>query len=188
MLKRVADSIKPSMRPVRPLPRTWVLTGGLVLVCAAVALAGAARAGFYGVEKMGLLERVLIFSTLGFLAWVAGTEFVNEMIPGSRRRGCLRARCWEWQPGVSWRVCAAVPRLPYGPLRLRGYHLPDYWSAARDPGGVVEFVGAPSRLRGQFCICGTGGGHACGTGRRGICRNCIARISRLRTYWFGIRR
>ncbi|MGB9433399.1 MAG: NrsF family protein [Candidatus Acidiferrum sp.] len=86
LLKRVADSIKPSMRPVRPLPRTWVLTGGLVLVCAAVALAGAARAGFYGVEKMGLLERVLIFSTLGFLAWVAGTEFVNEMIPGSRRR------------------------------------------------------------------------------------------------------
>jgi len=86
LLKRVADSIKPSMRPVRPLPRTWVLAGGLVLVCAAVALAGAARAGFYGFEKMGLLERVLIFSTLGFLAWVAGTEFVNEMIPGSRRR------------------------------------------------------------------------------------------------------
>jgi hypothetical protein len=86
LLKRVADSIKPSMRPVHPLPRTWVLTGGLVLVCAAVALAGAARSGFYGVEKMGLLERLLIFSTLGFLAWVAGTEFVNEMIPGSRRR------------------------------------------------------------------------------------------------------
>lgn len=86
LLKRVADSIQPSMRRVRPLPRTWMLAGGLVLICASVALAGAARAGFFGFEKMDLLERALIFSTLGILAWVAGTEFVNEMIPGSRRR------------------------------------------------------------------------------------------------------
>jgi len=85
LLKRVADSIQPAMRPVRPLPRTSVLAGGLVLICSAVALAGAARAGFNGFEKMGLLERALIFSTLGMLAWVAATEFVNEMIPGSRR-------------------------------------------------------------------------------------------------------
>jgi hypothetical protein len=35
---------------------------------------------------MDLLERTLIFAMLGILAWVAGTEFVNEMIPGSRRR------------------------------------------------------------------------------------------------------
>jgi hypothetical protein len=86
LLKRVADSIQPAMRQVRPLPPTWVLAGGLVLICAAVALAGAARAGFNGFEKMNLLERALVFSTLGVLAWVAGTEFVNEMIPGSRRR------------------------------------------------------------------------------------------------------
>jgi hypothetical protein len=86
LLKRVGDSLQSSMRPVRPLPRTWVLAGGLVLICAAVALAGASRAGFFGYAKMDLLERALIFSTLGLLAWVAGTEFVNEMIPGSRRR------------------------------------------------------------------------------------------------------
>jgi hypothetical protein len=86
LLERLAESIKASLRPVRPLPSTWVLTAGLVLVCAAVALAGAARAGFYGIEKMSELERALIFLTLGVLAWVTGTEFVNEMIPGSRRR------------------------------------------------------------------------------------------------------
>jgi hypothetical protein len=86
LLKRVGDSLQSSMRPVRPLPRTWVLAGGLVLICAAVALTGASRAGFFGYAKMDLLERALIFSTLGLLAWVAGTEFVNEMIPGSRRR------------------------------------------------------------------------------------------------------
>lgn len=86
LLKRVADSISSSLRPVRPLPPTWVLTGALVLICAAVALAGAARTGFYGIEKLGLLERVLIFSTLGILACVAGKEFVGELIPGSRHR------------------------------------------------------------------------------------------------------
>jgi hypothetical protein len=86
LLKRVADSIRPSLRQVRPLPRTWALAGGLVLICAALALAGAARVGFNGFEKMNLLERALIFSTLVVLAWVAGTEFVYEMIPGSRRR------------------------------------------------------------------------------------------------------
>jgi hypothetical protein len=86
LLKRVADSIQPSMRRVRPLPRTWLLAAALVLICAAVALAGAERAGFNGFEKMDLLERALIFSTLGVLAWAAGTEFVNEMIPGSRRK------------------------------------------------------------------------------------------------------
>jgi hypothetical protein len=63
-LQRIADSIKPSLRPVRPLPPTWVMTGGLVLICAAVSLAGAARAGFFGFEKMDLLERALIFPAL----------------------------------------------------------------------------------------------------------------------------
>lgn len=91
LLKGIADSIKSSLRPVRPLPSTWVLTGGVVVVSAAVALLGAARAGFNGIEKMGQLERLLIFSTLGILAWVAGTAFVHEMIPGSRRRASAGA-------------------------------------------------------------------------------------------------
>lgn len=86
MLGRIAESIKPAMAPVRPLPATWVLASGLILIAAAVALAGAARAGFYGVEKMSLWERALIFPALGILAWMAAAEFVGEMIPGSRRR------------------------------------------------------------------------------------------------------
>jgi hypothetical protein len=86
LLKRIADSIRPSLRPVRPLPPTWVLTGGLVLICAAVAVAGAARTGFYGIEKLGLWDRVLIFSTLSILAWMAATELAAEIIPGSRHR------------------------------------------------------------------------------------------------------
>ncbi len=85
LLKRIADSINSSLRPVRPLPPTWVLTGGLALICAAVAVAAAACTGFYGIAKLGLWERVLIFSTLGILVWVAGKEFVSQLIPGSRQ-------------------------------------------------------------------------------------------------------
>ena len=86
LLKRIAESLQPSLRPVRPLPPTWVLTAGLALVCAAVAVSAAARAGFYGIEKLSLWERLLIFSTLGILVWVAGTQFVGQLIPASRRQ------------------------------------------------------------------------------------------------------
>ncbi|MGA3372982.1 MAG: NrsF family protein [Terracidiphilus sp.] len=91
ILQRVADSIKPSLHPVRPLPPTCVMTCGLVLVCAAVSLAGAARAGFFGLEKMDFLERSLIFPVLVLLAWLAGSEFAHAMIPGSLRRISSRA-------------------------------------------------------------------------------------------------
>src|ERR1700679_2813328 len=85
LLKRIADSINVSLQPVHPLPPPWVLTAGLALICAVVAVAAAARAGFYGLEKLGLWERALIFSTLGILVWVAGKELVSQMIPGSRQ-------------------------------------------------------------------------------------------------------
>lgn len=85
VLARVTGAIQASLRPVRPLPPSWILASGLVLVCAAIATAGAAHAGFNGFEKMNTLERALIFSTLGILIWAAGTAFVSEMIPGSRR-------------------------------------------------------------------------------------------------------
>ena len=86
LLQRIASSLDGSLRPVRPLPRTWVLAFGLVLIGATVALAGALRAGFNGFAKMDLLERAVIFPMLLFVAYVAATEFVNSMIPGSRRR------------------------------------------------------------------------------------------------------
>jgi hypothetical protein len=86
LLDRIAGSIGSSLGPVRPLPPAWLLAGGLVLVCTAVALGGAARAGFYGIQKLSVLERALIFPTLGILIWLAATTCVSEVIPGSRRR------------------------------------------------------------------------------------------------------
>jgi hypothetical protein len=86
MLKRIADSIRPSLRPVQPLPPVWLMALGLVLVCAVVALGGAAHAGFFGVAKMNLLERMLVFPALGILACLAAVSFVHQMIPASRLR------------------------------------------------------------------------------------------------------
>jgi hypothetical protein len=84
LIKRIADSIEPSLRPVRPLAPTWVLVIGVVLVGAVVALLGAARAGFQGVEALSTMARLLIFGVLVLLAAVAAAQMVREWIPGSR--------------------------------------------------------------------------------------------------------
>ena len=76
LLKRIADSVEPSVQPVRPLAPTWVLTLGAVLIGAAVAFVGAARAGFQGVEVQSITARVLIFGALGLLAGVAALQVV----------------------------------------------------------------------------------------------------------------
>jgi hypothetical protein len=119
LLKRIADSIHPSLRPVRPLPPTWVLTGGLVLICAAVAVTAATRTGFHGVEKLGLWERLLIFPTLGILAWMAGKELVAEVIPGGRHR---------FSPQVLL-ILASVALMGIFALLFRNYHSDHFLSA-----------------------------------------------------------
>ena len=86
VLKRIGDSIKPSLRPVRPLAPVWPTAVGLVFVCVAVALAGAARAGFLGIAKMNLLERSVVFPALGLLGCLAAISFVHQMVPASRIR------------------------------------------------------------------------------------------------------
>jgi hypothetical protein len=86
LLKRIADSIEPTLEPVRPLPTSPVLTVGLVLIGAAVALVGAARAGFQGFEALSLLSRVVIFGTLAILGCAAAAGVVAQWIPGSRWR------------------------------------------------------------------------------------------------------
>jgi hypothetical protein len=85
-LERIAASIGGSMRRVRPMPPRWMLSGGVALICAMVALAGAAGLGFAGIAKMSVLERGAVFSVLVIMALAAATELVSAMIPGSRRR------------------------------------------------------------------------------------------------------
>ena len=85
ILDPIVTSIKSSLRPVRPLPAPWIMTTGLVAVCAVVSLAGAMRAGFFGFEKMDLLERFVVFPVIAVLVGLSANTFVYEMIPASRR-------------------------------------------------------------------------------------------------------
>lgn len=88
--KRIVNSIGASLRPVRPLPPTWVLVTGLVLIGSLVALLGAGGSGFSGFQRLHPWTRALVFCMIGVLTWGAATEFVGESIPGSRRRVSAR--------------------------------------------------------------------------------------------------
>jgi hypothetical protein len=118
LVERATDSIKASLRPVRPLPPTPILAGALILVCAAVAVAAAAVAGFYGFEKMTVFDRALIFSVLGVLAWVAATEFVDSMIPGSRR----------WISPRALLVAGSIALLSTFAFLFHDYHVEHFFS------------------------------------------------------------
>ena len=85
LLDRIARSIGGGLRPVTPLPPSWVLASALVVVCVAVAVAGAALLGPHGIQKMNATEIGLIFPVLGILVWLAAAVYAGEMIPGSRR-------------------------------------------------------------------------------------------------------
>jgi len=86
LLASIAGSIKPSMRPVRTMLPAWLFTAVLILISSTIALAGAARAGLYGIERLTVFERALIFPALVLLLWASAAEFAASMVPGSRRR------------------------------------------------------------------------------------------------------
>lgn len=85
LLDRVGRSMGPALRPVRPRAPMWALAGGVAVVCAAVALAGAAQLGLHGIQRLTGWERALIFPALGILLCGAATASAGETIPGSRR-------------------------------------------------------------------------------------------------------
>ena len=183
-LERAADSIKATLVPVRPLPPAWVMTGGVMLVCAAVSLAGAARAGFFGFAKDGSAGARADLSRAVLVAWVAGNAFVDEMIPGSLRRV---------SPGALLGFgCAAL-------LGVFAFLFRDYQTYHFVSVGIVCLLtgllhAIPAALlswlllRRGFAVNFVSAGLAAGTlgGLAGVaCWNCIARISRPHTCWCG---
>lgn len=86
LLDRIAKSLAPGLRPVRPIAPPSLLTGGLVLIVIAIATAGAAELGFHGIQTLSAVDRALVFPLLAVWTWLAAASCVSEMIPGSRRR------------------------------------------------------------------------------------------------------
>jgi hypothetical protein len=119
VLEPIRDSIRPSLRSVRPLPQAWLMATGLVLICATVSLAGAARAGLFGFAKMDLLERSLVYPALAILACIAAVSFVHQMIPASRVR---------ISPGALVALTSLALLALFGDL-FRDHHIDHFFSA-----------------------------------------------------------
>jgi hypothetical protein len=142
LLASVADSIRPAMKPVRPLAPAWLLTAAAAMVCAAVALAGAVRFGFLGFEKLGIVARVSIFIALGLLLFVAAREFVGQMIPGSRHRVT---------PAALLQI-TIVALITLFALLFRDYHTIDFFSAGVVCLSVGLLHAAPAALLCWFVL------------------------------------
>ena len=85
VLDRITVALHSSSRPVRVLPNPGLLVSAVLLICAAVALFGAARSRLFGFEAMGIAARISVLCVLAVLAWLSARELVNQWIPGSRR-------------------------------------------------------------------------------------------------------
>lgn len=85
LLGRITGAIQGNLRPVRPLPPAWVQRSGLMAICVVVAVAGAARLGYYGGEAMNNTQKLVFPALAGFIT-AAAMAWVAEMIPGSKRR------------------------------------------------------------------------------------------------------
>ena len=85
LVDHIARSIGSSAAPVKPLLPSWMLAGALILICGALATAGASILGFHGIVKMNAIEIGLIFSVLAGLIWLCAVLCVAEHVPGSRR-------------------------------------------------------------------------------------------------------
>jgi len=86
LLDRIAQSIQPTVRPVRPMPSTAKLAGGLLLLSVAIAQIVAALLGLKGALAMNDPQRLAIFPALLILIGSTAAAWASEMIPGSRRR------------------------------------------------------------------------------------------------------
>ena len=165
LLDRIARSIGPAA-PSGPPTAAGLGPGAPGWSAPRVALAGAARAGFYGIQKLSVLERALIFPALGFLIWLAARQSSAEMIPGSRRRVA---------PGVLLGAgCLAL--VAVFAVLFHDYRTDHFVSQGivcltagllhAIPAGLANWV----FLRRGFAVNagdrGTGGGHTRGPGRR----------------------
>jgi hypothetical protein len=121
-LDRIAATLQPTLKPVRQLANPWLLTAGLVLAAALVALAGAWRAGFNGFEKMTTPDGILIFAILAACLVLAARKLVSERIPGSRSRISAAALT----------AIAALALLAVFALIFRDYHTTHFV-----PAGIV---------------------------------------------------
>jgi hypothetical protein len=85
LLDKIAASIQPDMRPVRPLPSARKLNIALAVACMAIATIVAARLGLHGLAAMSGLQ-FLVIAIVPILIGLAAAAWTAETVPGSHRR------------------------------------------------------------------------------------------------------
>jgi len=106
LLDKIAASIQPNMRPVRPLPPAWVLRFTLMAVCIGIAAAGAAGLGFAGSQAMNSTQKLIFPALIGFIT-LAAAAWAAETIPGSKRH----AAPWNLLCAATFTLLALFPTL-----------------------------------------------------------------------------
>lgn len=86
VIRRVSETVLPSLGPVRPLPPSWAIALAMQLIFLAVAILGATRLGLNGVHVLSRAESSLIFWVLGSLALMTASAGAAEMAPASKSR------------------------------------------------------------------------------------------------------
>ena len=108
-------------------------------------ITGCQRTKYAVRQALTVLERALIFPTLGILIWLGATVAVRETIPGNRRRAAP-IPAGSRQLGTAGCICGPVPRLPDRPLRIPRDRLPGRGPARRDSGGPRELAASTAGL------------------------------------------
>ncbi len=85
LLGRVATAMSASLRPVRPVAPAWMLASWLLAISMILAVAAAWWLGFYGFQKLDVVEIGSIFPALAIFIWLAALLCVAEMTPGGLR-------------------------------------------------------------------------------------------------------
>ncbi len=86
VVERAKRPILASLRPVRPMPPSWVIAAGLLAVLLVTAFLGVASLGAYGVRKLSGMDRAAIFAALGAASCFAAIASAREMRPAGGRR------------------------------------------------------------------------------------------------------
>jgi len=123
-VRRARSAILNDLRPVRPLPSSWILTLLFAGTFAALAAGSGALLGPHGFYALNGLERAAIYPTLIALALVAAMACSRQMRPagGARRGGVallLVLACFPAVASALFRGYSTVDFVPGGIPCLR---------------------------------------------------------------------
>jgi hypothetical protein len=84
LLRQINARVLKDLRPIRPLMPSRILLCGCAIIFLSVVAVGALLLGMNGWGALGLLQRVVVFSTLAVSAVLLAISMIRQMVPGSK--------------------------------------------------------------------------------------------------------